>query len=377
MRKWRAGHCVAWPRRRRVQHVGRHVRRLLHPSCALQPLDLVGGDGGVDARRARLGEAARQHDGVLDGDVGALSVVRDERVRGVAEKHDAAVGPPSQRWPAVQRPAAIEGRSADHLDDGGVPSFEVPEVLVRFGRHRPVVDVPRESLHQQEVDRRAVATNRVVQQVAVWSDPELDRRGVGEAREILHGDDATEAAATRVDLVVVPDHELSDQGPGAVGTDDDVRLHLRAVGEVDRDLVTLLRVADDLLAEVDALAPYGVREDLLQVGAVHAVPGRSVPARLRLVVPRDDVPVAPVAVDESRRLPRHSVERVPKTEPLDEARGVGGQVHRGSDLAQLGRPFVDLRVHPALAEGEGEAEPSHACPDDRDAHPRIVHLASP
>ena len=66
-------------------------------------------------------------------------------------------------------------------------------------------------------------------------------------------------------------------------------------------------------------------------------------------MPRDDVTIATVSIDECSRLPRDLGERLSKTPPLDEARRVRRQIHGSTDLAEFGGSLVDLGVDAALA----------------------------
>ncbi len=222
-----------------------------------------------------------------------------------------------------------------------------------------------------------VPADRVMQQVPVRPDPELDRRRVGKAGQVLDGNQPAEAAATGVDLVVVPDHQLAHDRARAIGTDHEIGLRIRAVRELDRDLAVLLGIGGDLLAEMDPVATDGVGEDLLEVRTMDAMAGSAVSARLGLVVPCDDVTIATVSIDERRRLPRHVGERLPQTPPLDEARRIRRQVHRSTDLAEFGGALVDLGVEATLAKRKCEGEASDSCADDRNPGVGSDHEATP
>ncbi|GAA2356271.1 hypothetical protein GCM10009854_37980 [Saccharopolyspora halophila] len=67
-----------------------------HPGAALDRAGASAAQGLVAGERSLGGAAAeqrRQGDGVLDGLVGALAVVRQHRMRGIAEQHDPVAVP--------------------------------------------------------------------------------------------------------------------------------------------------------------------------------------------------------------------------------------------------------------------------------------------
>ena len=78
---------------------------------------------GVSSRREAFGE----RDGVLDRDVRALPVMREHRMRGVAEQDDPAAAPAAQRPRHEQPPAQVMANRVDHFDHRRMPAFEEGE----------------------------------------------------------------------------------------------------------------------------------------------------------------------------------------------------------------------------------------------------------
>ena len=160
--------------------------------------------------------------------------------------------------------------------------------------------------HGQEVDH-AAAVDRVVQQVRARPHPELQRAGVGQARQPLGRDQAAEPRRARVDGLVAAGHPVPGDRVHAVGADHDrgfehgpgrtAHPHARA---------GLFQVLD-AAAEVQVLRPQGAGQQPLQGHPVQAVERRAERLAIPAVVPagRDRAAVAAVAVDEPGGFGRH------------------------------------------------------------------------
>ncbi len=213
-------------------------------------------------------------------------------------------------------------------------------------------------------------SDRIVQQVALGTHPELDGLGVGQRLQVRRVDDAAEPGAPRVEGVVVPQDQAADGRAGTVGPDDEVGRRGRPVVEGQDRLGAAVVDGDEGASQLQGLGTDRRRENGLQVGPVDARVGRAVAAAVAVaaVVPADDLPRPAVAEDELGNLGPHRRESV--TEPqtaLVEPRGVRRQRDRRADLPQFGGPFVDDAVDTVATQRQGQREAADAGADDRDA----------
>jgi len=161
----------------------------------------------IAAQRCRdlagTGKFRGQDSGVLDRLVRALTIVREHRVRCVAQQHHRPPAPASE-WPArEQAPSGRLWYSTDHLDDCRVPARERRKVRAGLASLHPSWPAPFFwSLDDREkVDHRAAADG-VMQQARTRADPELQRAGLGQARQQFDRDEWR------------GDHELCEYGGG-------------------------------------------------------------------------------------------------------------------------------------------------------------------
>ncbi len=66
----------------------------------------------------------------------------------------------------------------------------------RFDRHRPAATGPGGGPlhHREEVDVPAIAADRIMQQMGILADPELNRLGIGQSVQSLDRHDAAKRA---------------------------------------------------------------------------------------------------------------------------------------------------------------------------------------
>ena len=101
------------------------------------------------------GRELGERDGVLDRRVGALPVMRQHGVRGVAEQQGAAAPPAAERPCKKKPPARLVAHRCNHFGDGRMPALKQRERLgVGRGqkslfRMRPV---GRAFDHREEID---------------------------------------------------------------------------------------------------------------------------------------------------------------------------------------------------------------------------------
>jgi hypothetical protein len=356
--------ALAEPVLAEVQQVDGAPRVVLHPGGALAALGAVALQRGLDARPLG-GEVRGQRGGVLDGLVGALALMRQHRVGGVAQQDHAPAVPLAQRPVVVQRPARALGDRPDHLADGRMPAGEALGGFRRVALLHPGVGLPaRHARHRQEVHDPA-AVDRVVQQVRTRAGPELDRAGLGEAREVLGGDQAAVADRAAEDRVAVEAERAPDHRMHAVGGDHDVGLHALAVLELQPAGGVHARHA---VPEVQAIGIDPVGEQLEQRHAVHPVVGGAERVRVGVVlahrVAADQLAVVAAADAQRRRLRRDGGQRVTQAQAHELADAVGRERDGGADLAQLGGLLVDVGLDAAVGQRPRQGQAADAAAGD-------------
>ena len=233
-------HRLSPPRPSRRLLAGEDVVDLvLAPALTGDPLQLVGDRLAVGlVARERVGDRVRvtqrvgQRSDVHDRRVRALALVVEHGVGGVADEDDAVRVPRVDRVDVVDRPDVHlpHVQPACHLDDPLVEALHRGEdVVLRHGRRPGAVrieggDVERHLApvtQRQQVDLGAAAD--VHPEVVVGDHP---LRGV-------EWDDGAVGVLAREDRVLVAEELLADDGLDAVGSDHQVRVDRRAVGEGD------------------------------------------------------------------------------------------------------------------------------------------------
>jgi len=260
---------------------------------------------------------------------------------------------------------------ADHLGDGRVPALEGVERLVRPNvAHGPGTGPGLRTLdHREVVDILALAADRVVQQVRVRTNPELDGLRVRQCRQLPGRHDAAEGAGPGVGRALAPGDPLADGRAHAVRPDHEVRLRGLAVGKLERDAVALVDEALQPVSQVQPLAAERAVQDALQVGAVDAEIGCAETLLVAQAVSDgmggDAASVLPAPVDQLGRLGGHGSNLVEHAKAAQLPRRVGRQRHRRADLGQLRSLLENRRFQPALPERQGERQAADAAADDR------------
>src|ERR1700689_4071934 len=116
----------------------------------IKPLDPVGA------------EQLRQRYGILDCNVGALTMMRQHAMRSVAEQHDAAAPPSLHRADFKQTPPNVVRNGGNHFDDSRMPALEGCQRSLMWDRRNPVFVRPRRGPfdHCKKIDVRSRRTQR-------------------------------------------------------------------------------------------------------------------------------------------------------------------------------------------------------------------------
>jgi hypothetical protein len=178
-----------------------------------------------------------------------------------------------------------------------------------------------------------------MQQVRAWPHPELQRAGVGQARQAHGRNEAAEPRGVRVDrLKVAAGDPGADPGEHRVGAHHHIGIEDGARGATNPEGLAAFFEGVYPAAQVQVPGPPGAGQQLLQTGAVQPVKrgaeGSRVPAAHR--VHGDRVPVTAVAVDNRGRLGRGRRQVIAQAQVLQHPGGVGGQRDRRAGLPQLG-----------------------------------------
>ena len=225
----------------------------------------------------------------------------------------------------------------------------------------------------EEVDP-AATVDRVVQQVAARTGPELQRRRIGQRRHVLDRYKAAIPHRAGVPPADLAGHVRADHRVHAVGSDDQVGAGGRAVGEPQLDARTALVDTDAAPSQVQSLLPEAISERRQQRDAVDAVVRRAVS---RLVGPvathgvvGDDLAALPAPDDERRRDDRHRLDLLPEPEP-GAARACRWPTARRRRRSHAARPPArrPRNRRPARA-ARARDQPTDPAADDRGFEPR-------
>ena len=270
---------------------------------------LVAGQHRLEPVQCRAGQELGQRDRVLDRRVRPLAVVRQHRVRRVAEQHHPAAAPAQQRAADEKSPAKPVLHGADHLGDRGMPTLEGSQRLagLAFGLPAVAMRPVRRALDDgQEIDVLAPTANGVVEEMRARPHPELDGLRVRQRGQTRGRHDAAESAGAGVDRALAAGNEAPDQRADAIRPDCQVRLSNTAVGEAELDAVPVVDEVRQAMAEMQPFTAERAAKDALQVGAMDTEIGRAetlpVAAVLADRVRRDPPPVPTVAKDQLGRL---------------------------------------------------------------------------
>ena len=158
-------------------------------------------------------------------------------------------------------------------------------------------------------------------------------------------------------------------GVDAVGADHDLGLGGGAVRESDARELAVLLEADRAVAGVHASGGQVCREELDEVGAVHAE-ARVPPVGVRHLDRGDRRPVV-AKIRRARAHPRApSFHGWPEADPLEVAHRVRGDINARPDLAERRRLLIDRNPQPLRDQRIGGEQAADAASDDQDAWPQ-------
>ncbi len=158
-------------------------------------------------------------------------------------------------------------------------------------------------------------------------------------------------------------------GMNAVGADHDVGLDTIAVGEAGPNRITAVIESDEAMAEMDALLGQARRDDPLQIRTVHGQMWSAV----KLAGDRVErgflqrAAVVPAPHMRRQRPHRVAVERIPKSEPVEDACRVRPHIDAAADLVELGGLLVDIDREAGAMQRQRRGKAADAAADHRNS----------
>jgi hypothetical protein len=230
---------------------------------------------------------------------------------------------------------------SDHLDHGRMPACKGFGGFIRPDGRDPIVMRPAPGAldDREEIDVLSRRADRIVQEMRVWSHPELQRLRARQRRQIADGNNAAEGACARIGRVFPAGDEIAHRRPHPIRANENIDFSAVSVSEVQAHNIVLLGDANELVPEVQPLWSMRSAQNPLQVGPVDAEKGRAksgaIGAAFRDGKRRDTVAVTPSAPDQFARFAGLGRDRLETAEAMELACSVGGERDRRADLPQL------------------------------------------
>ena len=307
-------------------------------------------------------KAGGEHDGVFDGEAGALAEVGADGMSSVAEDGD-ATDDPGKSGEAILD-VCVDGAFGvgDEIGNGGVPAgeqFAQDCVFRYFRRTQGVVGdgVPVHASGAEAENAKAAAVAVGFGEITIVFEAELAKVG----GRIDVGDAAPDAVVT----IAEPGFEaegFADGGVNAVASDDKIGFGGGAIFELEMDGVGALFEMREGVAEVEGAVGHGLSESGLEFGAENGEAGAVAGGQRQSF---DAFAVFVIDQDAAKRAARagKAGENF-RVDLVERADGVGPEAHAGADFFEFRGAFVDVYVEADFAEGYGGRESADAAADD-------------